>query len=63
MKPFLKNPSEEDRRAVRRWTLIYLGLFGPILAGFMIYLAFDRHRDANYAAIETTVSIADTISP
>jgi hypothetical protein len=63
MKLFPKNPREQDRRAMRRWTLISLGLYGSIVAGLFMYATFTPNRDAGYATIRTTVAIEDSGVP
>jgi len=44
--------SGEDRRSIRRWLRIAIGVYGCLLAGFFAYLAFGQHRSADYAAAD-----------
>lgn len=40
MQRYPDNLSESDRRIARRWTLASFGVYGTILAGFILYAAF-----------------------
>jgi hypothetical protein len=44
--------SGEDRRSIRRWRWISIGVYGCLLAGFIAYLTFNQHRAADYAAAD-----------
>ena len=55
MKPYPKNLTGEDRRAMRRWTLIYLGLCGSIVASLFAYRTFEPNRGSNHAEVKMTV--------
>ena len=44
--------SDGDRRAIRRWRRISIGVYGCLLAGFLAYIAFGQHRAADYAAVD-----------
>jgi hypothetical protein len=40
MQRYPDNLSESDRRIARRWTLGSVGVYGTLLAGFILYAAF-----------------------
>ena len=46
------HPNEGDRRLIRRWRLATVGFYGSILAGMILYAAFNQYPDANYASAE-----------
>ncbi len=41
--------NEGDRRLIRRWGLASVGFYGSILAGMILYAAFNQHPDASIA--------------
>ena len=44
--------NEGERRLIRRWSLATVGFYGSILAGMILYTAFNRHPDVNYASAD-----------
>jgi hypothetical protein len=40
MQRYPDNLSESDRRIARKWTLASFGVYGTLLAGFILYAAF-----------------------
>jgi hypothetical protein len=40
MQRYPDNLSESDRRIARKWTLASFGIYGTLLAGFILYAAF-----------------------
>ena len=47
--------SDEDLRAIRRWRWMLIGAYGCLLGGLIAYIAFDQHREADYAAADRAV--------
>jgi hypothetical protein len=46
----LDHLSEDDRRLVRKWTLVSVGFYGSLLAGLISYVAFIQGPPANFAS-------------
>jgi hypothetical protein len=44
--------TEGDRRLIQRWGLASVGLYGSILAGLILYTAFNQNSGVNHASIE-----------
>ena len=55
--------SEEDRRVVRRWRLASAGLYGSILAGLVLFVAFSQKPEVNYASAGSVTSISNASAP
>ena len=50
--------SEGDRRLIRRWGLASVGFYGSILAGMILYAAFNQHPDVNIALANAKAPIS-----
>jgi hypothetical protein len=61
MQRYSDNLSESDRRVARKWTLASLGVYGALLAGFILYAAFNPAPPAQLAS--TAVSTAPAAKP
>jgi hypothetical protein len=61
MQRYPNNLSESDRRIVRKWTLASFGVYGSLLAGFILYAAFNQAPPVQLAS--TAVSKAPVVKP
>ena len=50
--------NEGDRRLIRRWGLASVGFYGSILAGMILYAAFNQHPDVNIASADIKAPIS-----
>jgi hypothetical protein len=56
MQKFSYQFSERDRRIVRRWRLASIGFYGSILVGLVLFAAFSRHDQVDYASAKPALS-------
>jgi hypothetical protein len=57
MQKYPSNLSKEERRIARRWTLASVGLYGSVLAGLMLYGAFQK-RPVDVAAADPVAKVS-----
>ncbi len=53
MQKYFDQLNEKDRRIVRKWRLASVGLYGSIIIGMLLYVAFHATPEVNYASAES----------
>lgn len=63
MQNFIEQFDENDRRTVRKWRLVTLGLYGSILTGLVVYAVLHWNPGVNYASADSATHAKLTSAP